>query len=246
MYIISILGMVTNVLNLVLTILILLGGYGLIGILAVLLLISLINSIVSFVYVKKEIPSLKISPGGFKVRSLKKMMKIGIPMQISKLSTFANEKYDEFLLASLSVLNNVTLFNVANRVTRYARLFPLQLYQQGAPVAAELNAKEEKEKLILLLRNSTKYMTLVTAPIFIYILVFPDVLMTSWLGTGYEISMHILRILAFGQLINMTFTAPANSIIPNIGVPKYQMHEGLICLGLNIPLSFLFIKYFNI
>jgi peptidoglycan biosynthesis protein MviN/MurJ (putative lipid II flippase) len=58
--------------------------------------------------------------------------------------------------------------------------------------------------------------------------------------------MHILRILAFGQLINMTISAPANSIIPNIGVPKYQMHEGLICLGLNIPLSFLLIKYFGV
>lgn len=246
MYITSILGIATNILNLILIILILLGGYGLLGILVVLLFISSINTLFSFIYTKKEVPSLKISLSGFKVSSLKKMMKIGIPMQIAKLSTFANEKYDEFLLASLSILNNVTLFNVANRVTRYARLFPMQLYQQGAPVAAELNAKEEKEKLILLLRNATKYMALVTSPIFIYIFVFPDILITAWLGNGYEISMHILRILAFGQLINMTFSAPGNSILPNIGIPKFQMHEGLICLGLNIPLSYLLIKYYGI
>jgi O-antigen/teichoic acid export membrane protein len=174
------------------------------------------------------------------------MLKIGTQMQVSKLASFASEKYDEFLLGAFSVMNNVTFFNMANRVARFGRLFPMQLYQQGAPVAAELNAKNEKEKLVILLGDATKYISLITAPIFIYIFIFSDLIINSWLGPGFEISINILRILAIGQFINMIFSAPGNSIIPNIGVPKYQMYEGLIGLFLNIPLSFFLIKYYGI
>jgi O-antigen/teichoic acid export membrane protein len=246
MYLTSIISVITNVLNFILTILIVLYGYGLIGIMSVILFISTINILFSYTYAKKELPYLKIRISEFRLRSLKKMLRIGIQMQISKLSTFANEKYDEFLLGTMSILNNVTFYNIANRVNRYAGLFPMQLYQQGAPVAAELSAKEEKEKLILLLGDTTKYISILTAPIFIYIFVFSDILITSWLGSGYEISINILRILALGELINMIFSKPGNTIIPNIGVPKYQMHEGLICLALNVPLSFFLIKYFGV
>ncbi|MEO6694816.1 MAG: glycosyltransferase, partial [Ignavibacteria bacterium] len=49
-----------------------------------------------------------------------------------------------------------------------------------------------------------------------------------------------------GQLINMIISAPGNSIIPNMGIPKFQMREGLINLGINILISFLLIKYYGI
>ncbi|MBP9192864.1 MAG: polysaccharide biosynthesis C-terminal domain-containing protein, partial [Ignavibacteria bacterium] len=43
-----------------------------------------------------------------------------------------------------------------------------------------------------------------------------------------------------------SFSAPGNSVIPNIGIPKFQMREGLIFLGINIVLSYFLIKYYGI
>jgi O-antigen/teichoic acid export membrane protein len=246
MYLTSIVSIITNLLMFIVTILVVMKGYGLIGIMVVILFVTIVNNIISFIYAKRELPYVKISIRSFSKLSLKKMLKIGTQMQVSKLASFASEKYDEFLLGAFSVMNNVTFFNMANRVARFGRLFPMQLYQQGAPVAAELNAKNEKEKLVILLGDATKYISLITAPIFIYIFIFSDLIINSWLGPGFEISINILRILAIGQFINMIFSAPGNSIIPNIGVPKYQMYEGLIGLFLNIPLSFFLIKYYGI
>ena len=48
------------------------------------------------------------------------------------------------------------------------------------------------------------------------------------------------------KIINLTFSAPGNSIIPNTGFPKYQMYEGFLYLGINIILSFVLIKYYGI
>ncbi|MBK8382114.1 MAG: oligosaccharide flippase family protein [Ignavibacteria bacterium] len=136
------------------------------------------------------------------------MSKFGSQMQISKLAGFVSEKYDEFLLAYFSALNNVTNFNVANRIAKTGRLIPFQIIAQVAPVASELSSKNESEKLAELYQDTTKYLNLVTLPVFVFIIIFSDLIITTWLGPGYDLSSRILKILAFGQIINLTFSAP--------------------------------------
>jgi O-antigen/teichoic acid export membrane protein len=75
---------------------------------------------------------------------------------------------------------------------------------------------------------------------------FSNTIIYSWIGTGYEMSSYILKVLLLGQLINILFSVPGNSITPNIGIPKFQMYEGLISLVLNLIVTFLLIKYYGI
>ena len=246
MYITSIFGVFTGLLNFATVILLLSLGFGLEGILYSQLGAVTINVIIGFIFAKKHLPEMKISPSNFSIDALKKMTGFGIQMQVSKLASFASEKYDEFLLGFFSVMNNVAFFNISSRVVRFGRFVPFQLVPQVAPVAAELNAKEAKTKLKQLFSDTTKYLTLISVPGFVYIFVFADVIITSWMGPGYEISAYLLRILALGQLLNMVLSAPGNSITPNIGIPKYQMNEGLISLLINLVLSYFLIKYYGI
>lgn len=246
MYITSIAGIFINLLNFILLFILLLNGYGLVGIMWAQLVTVVLANLVNIIYVKTNIKELSFSTRYFSKTPLKEMTIFGTQMQISKLANFASEKYDEFLLAYFSVLNNVTYFNVANRIARTGRMVPYQLIPQLAPVASELNAKEDTQKIKQLFADTTKYLTLLSVPVFIFIFIFADVIITTWLGQGYEISAQILRILVIGQLINMTVSAPGNSIIPNLGFPKYQMYEGLIFLGVNLILSFVLIKFYGI
>lgn len=246
MYITSAVGVLTGFISLVGTILVLSNGYGLTGIMWVQLAAVSISIIFQIVYAKRSLPEMNIGFRHLEKNPVKEMTKFGAQMQISKLSTFASEKYDEFLLAYFSVLNNVTYFNLANRISRTGRLIPFQLIPQIAPVASELNAKGQTEKLRELYSDITKYLILVSFPVFTFIFVFADLIITTWVGPGFELSANILRILTIGNLINMTMSAPGNSIIPNIGLPKFQMREGLIYLGINLILSYLLIKYYGI
>jgi O-antigen/teichoic acid export membrane protein len=140
----------------------------------------------------------------------------------------------------------VTYFNLAGRVSRLGRFLPFQLFQQVAPVAAELNTRNEREKLNQLYTDTTKYLTIATLPIFIYIFIFAELIFMSWMGKEYTLAIYLLRILVLGQIVNLTISAPGNAIIPNLGKPKYLMREGLINLGINLIMSFLLIKYFGI
>ena len=246
MYINSILGLIVNFLNFCITILLLKLGYGLNGVLYSQLGTVFISVIINIILAKRALPEMRLGFGSLNYLSFKKMSNIGVQMQISKIASFLSDKYDEFLLSYFSVLNNVTFFNLAGRITRFGKFFPLQLFQQVAPAAAELNAKDKKDKLDQLFTDSTKYLTLASLPIFFYIFTFADLIIVTWMGEGYTFSVYLLRILVIGQVLNLMISAPGNSIIPNLGIPKYQMYEGLIGLGLNLVLSFLFIKYYGI
>ncbi|MCC6866654.1 MAG: polysaccharide biosynthesis protein [Ignavibacteria bacterium] len=246
MYLNSLLGLIINFLNLTFTYIILVNGYGLKEILYIQLIAVVLSIIVNILLALKEVPELRISPDKISRAAFKAMGSFGLQMQVSRISSFLSEKYDEFLLGYFSSLNNVTFFNISSRVTRLGKFFPLQLFQQIAPVAAELNAKENTPKLNELFFEATKYLTVFSAPIFIYIFVFGEEIITTWMGPGYEISVYLLRILAAGQLINLLISAPGNSIIPNLGVPKYLMYEGIISLSVNIIVSYFMIKYYGI
>jgi O-antigen/teichoic acid export membrane protein len=246
MYVTSVIGTLINSLSFAANIILLLKGFGLKGLLWVQLSSASVTAIVSIIAAKRFLPSIRIGLKYFSKRALKKMTGFGIQMEISKLASFASEKYDEFLLGFFSVMNNVTYYNISGRISRFGKFLPFQVIPQVAPVAAELKAKEFNEKLVQLYRDTIKYLTIISVPIFVYLFIFADTIIFTWMGPGYDISAHLLRILAAGNLINLAFSAPGNSITPNIGIPKYQMNEGLINLGINLVLSFILIKYYGI
>lgn len=246
MYISSLLNLGFSLINFVAVIFLLNYGFGLFGIVWAQFITITLNVITSFFFVMKSLPEMKIRFANFKLKSLKEMGSFGIQMQVSKLSSFASEKYDELLLGIFSVLNNVTMFNLGSRIVRFGRFLPLQIISQIAPVAAELNSKEEPDKLNELFNDATKYLVAVSTPVFIFIFVYSDLIINSWMGSGYETASLIVKILITGLLVNIALSAPGNSITANIGIPKFQMYEGLIHLAINICLTYFLIKLYGV
>ena len=246
MYVNSLLSMGIGVLNFIMIIVVLFLGYGIKGLLYVQLITVTVSTVLSIILAKKYLPQVSYGIKYFKLEIFKKMMKFGLQMQISKLAGFFSEKYDEFLLGVFSILNNVTFFNISAKIMRVAKFLPMLFLIQVAPVAAELNAKEQKEKLKTLFEDTTKYLSFVSIPISIYVFIFSNEIISTWMGSGFEISSYILRILLVGMLVNLIIASPGNSILPNIGIPKYQMFEGLFHLIVNVVISYFLIKNYGL
>lgn len=221
-------------------------GYGLLSIMAVQLASSAVSIIITLIIAKKCLPYLKVNPSLFNSFTFRSMGSFGIQMQVSRLATFASEKYDEFLLGAFTNLSNVTFYNLGSKSASYGRYVPLQIIAPLAPAAAELSAKNETAKLQTLFLDTTKYLNSISIPIFVFLFVFADHFFLAWMGAGYDTSALILRILAVGFLLNFIFSVPGNIIIPNTGKPKYQMFEGLIYLSINLILSYILIINYGI
>lgn len=246
MYFGAIASIAVSVLYFISILVLMLQGYGLLSIMAVQMISIVVSVILTIILAKKAMPYLKISPAFFQKKWLKSMGSFGFQMQVSKLSTFASEKYDEFLLGAFTNLSNVTLYNIGNKAATYGKFVPLQLIAPVPPAAAELSAKNEGEKLKQLFVESTKYINSLSIPIFFFLFVFSGEIFFAWMGSGWETSALILRILSAGYLANFILSVPGNIIIPNTGKPKYQMYEGLIFLGVNIAVSYILIKNYGI
>ena len=246
MYISSMINVFFAFLNFIAVILLLNSGFGLYGIVWAQLITITLNVVITFIFAMKSLPEMKIRFSNFKLSSLKEMGGFGLQMQVSKLSSFASDKYDELLLGIFSVLNNVTMFNIGGRIVRFGKFIPIQIITQIAPVAAELNSKDETGKLKDLFSDATKYLVAVSSPLFIFIFVFSDLIISSWMGAGYETASLIIKVLITGQLVNIALSAPGNSITPNIGIPKFQMYEGLIHLFINVCLTYFLIKLYGV
>ena len=123
MYVTSMINLIFGIINFLAVILLLNSSYGLYGIIWSQFFTSLGGIVFTVIYSYKALPQLKISLNYFKLLSLKEMEASGLQMQVSKLSTFASDKYDELLLGIFSVLNNVTLFNIGNRIVRFGKFF---------------------------------------------------------------------------------------------------------------------------
>lgn len=221
-------------------------GYGLLSIMTVQLASSVVSIIITVLIAKKCLPYLKLNPFLFNSFTFRSMGSFGLQMQVSRIATFASEKYDEFLLGAFTNLTNVTFYNLGNKSASYGRFVPLQIIAPLAPVAAELSAKNETAKLQLLFLDTTKYLNSIAIPIFVFLFVFADYFFLAWMGPGYDTSALILRILAAGFMLNFILSVPGNTIIPNTGKPKYQMFEGLIYLSINLILSYILIINYGI
>jgi len=246
MYINSFLAIIIGIINFVSIIVVLLLGYGIYGLLFCQLFTVSLGTLLNIVLAKKYLPELSFSYRYIRLSFLKKMMSFGVQMQVSKLAGFFSEKYDEFLLGIFSLLDNVTYFNISNRIVRFAKLIPMQFIIQVAPVAAEFNSKNETEKLKTLFNDTTKYLTFVTIPISVFIFIFADEIILTWMGSGFEVSSYILRILILGMIVNLIISSPGNSILPNIGIPKYQMYEGVLHFLLNVSISYFLIRNYGL
>ncbi len=246
MYLTSLWNMLLSVLNFISIIFLLLSGFGLYGIVFTHIFFILCSLIINYFVARKNLPEMKFGLMYLRLSTFKKMMSFGVQMQVSKLASFAADKYDEFLLAYFSSIGNVTYYNIGNRIARFGKFIPLQMLPQVAPVAAELNAKENVPKIQEFFGDTIKYLLLVSLPIFSFIILFADKLIFAWVGEGYEVSAHILQVLALGSFVNLICSAPGTSITASIGIPKYLMIEGFIFLAINLVLSFLLVKYYGI
>ena len=246
MYVNSFLAIIIGVINFVSIIVALMLGYGIYGLLFCQLFTVTLGTLLNIILAKKYFPQMSFKFRYMNLSILKKMTSFGAQMQVSKLAGFFSEKFDEFLLGIFSLLNNVTFFNISGRIVRFARLVPMQFIVQVAPVAAELKSRGETGKLKILFEDTIKYLTFVTIPISVFVFIFANEIILTWMGSGYEVSSYILRILMIGMIVNMIISSPGNSILPNIGIPKYQMYEGVLHLLLNVSVSYFLIRNYGL
>jgi O-antigen/teichoic acid export membrane protein len=123
--------------------------------------------------------------------------------------------------------------------------FPLNaLLVSFIPVFSGLYAKglinEIKRNYLIF----TKWITILTFPLFIIFFLFPDLTIRVLIGPNYLPSVNVLRILSLAQIVN-NFVGPCAASIVVFGETRFKMYATISAASLNIILNLLLIPPYS-
>lgn len=220
------------------------SGYGLPGLMVNNAIILVISSIANFIIAFKILPELRFSLFSFSKQMFRKLFNFGYRIQIARISGTITTCTDKILIVYFLSIGLVTFYQLGSAIVAYVMSLCLLLVSALQPAFTEIEARGERKTLVNAYLRGTKYLTFVTAPLFIFLIISASKIMIIWMGPGYEKSGLIIQILAIGWMVN-TIAQVAASTCMAIDKPQSMATGSIIIVILNIFLSILLIKIFG-
>lgn len=142
---------------------------------------------------------IKFSPN---LKVGKKLLMFSIPLLFIGILGFIIDWTDTLMLGYYKSAELVGLYNAASPLARLIRIFLSTAAFIYLPVASELYAKEKIKEMGRVYQILTKWIFLLTLPIFTVIFLFPEETIKFLFGAKYLPATLTFRILAFGFMFH--------------------------------------------
>jgi len=197
----------------------------------------LISCIVLLVYVLIKLPKLiiineyKIDP-----KVTKELLIFSLPLMGTSIFSMLTLYTDTIVLGYFKTPQDVGLYNAAYPIAFFITVPYTALLMIFTPVASNLYSQNLIGELRKDFAISTKWICFVTLPIFLVLLLFPEIVISFIFGPAYISAAPALRILSLGFIINGLFGPNVGAIIA-IGQSRFLMWSVMASALSNILLS---------
>lgn len=145
---------------------------------------------------------IKNTPFGIPKYEIKNLLSICLPLWIGSIMQQLILWGGQFVAGIYNSPAELAQLSVARNTSVLITFVLTAVNLVSAPRFASMYNQGKMEQLKKYSRNTTLLMTLVASPVLIFVLVFPSFIM-SFFGKDYEGGISFLRVLAFGQYINV-------------------------------------------
>ena len=205
-----------------------------------------VTCILLIIYAIKQIPSLAIfSPKLITNSAAKELLFFSLPLLGTAMLVMIISWTDTLMLGSLKSSVDVGLYNAVLPLAQFIS-FPLgALLVVYMPAISGLYARGMTDEIKRNFSILTKWICLVTLPLFIVLFLFPEAILSLLFGPTYVFSADALRILSLGFIIN-NFLGPNGATLIAMGKSRFIMFASLATAILNIGLNIILIPPFGI
>jgi len=175
----------------------------------------------------------------------KELVRFSIPLMLSGIAGFVMTWTDTLMLGYYKSSDVVGLYNSASPL---AKLLPVFLGSAGfiyPPLATALYAQGKVGELKRVYQILTKWIFLLTLPIFAMMFLFPEATIGFFFGAKYVSAAPALQILALGFMFH-TFLGLNGLSLVVIGESRFVMYSTLISAVINVVLNALLIPLYGI
>jgi O-antigen/teichoic acid export membrane protein len=163
------------------------------------------------------------------------LLGFSVPQSLTAAAFRLNQYFDVLILGAYASAEEVGVYAVASSIAGFGAVPSNALISMFNPIAAGLIARDERAALNRLLQAATRWLIVVSLPLFLLLLLLPDLLIALY-PRGFAGAAPLLLVLSLGQLIQ-TACAPAMRLIPMSGRAGLNLANGVAALLLNLGLS---------
>jgi len=220
-------------------------GLGIPGLLLGDALVTALNVPVLLVLIRRELPEMPLGWLSYDHDLMKRMLRFGVQVQVSRIADVVQSQWDKLVLTRALGLSSATMYDVGSRPAGRLRMLPITAIASLVPAVSALEAKDQQERIRAALVRATRYLALISAPLFGLAVVFADPMLRLWLNdAGYWQAAWTLRILSAALFVNVVAGALA-LVAQGRGEPQYQMRTTLMQAVLNLVLSVVLVLQFG-
>ncbi len=240
MDIVNVIGFIASLLKVAATVYWVHTGHGVRGLLYASLIVFGFYAAASVLAAFLLVPGLRVSPWSATWPTLREMLSFGWKTQVSRLSNVVSFETDKLIVGLVyRQFGLIGVYRIGEELASKLRQAPALLISALMPAAADLDARDDSERLRRLYLISSKYLAAVAVPLVAFCVAASGMLIRAWMGPTVphlDVATSINRILAVGYLANVLHGAGV-SIALGKGRPDLQMKAGILAMISNVALT---------
>jgi len=218
------------------------SGGGVIAAVASTIPVSLLTQVVGVRWLRRVAPELRIRLRGASRAHAGKIFRFSSAVFLTRVAGQLDNQTDELIIGSFLPIAAITPYSLARKLSRAVRIIASQFTRVLFPLASELRARNDRERLTQLYLTSTRLALAISFPAGVFTIALAGPILTAWVGPGYSEATTQVAILTAAALI-MVGQTPAVLILQGMGKHRTLGIVSLVCGIGNALLSILLIGY---
>lgn len=210
--------------------------YGLLGVAYAAVLLNASVLLASWLLLKRSLPALSLSPGGWSLKIFKELAGYGVRFQVITLAAQFYDPVTKGLISRFGGLAFLGYYEMANRLVTQIRALVVSANQVVVPHFANINETAQQD-IPAVYRKTYNLMLFITLPMFTVLFVGMPFISVAWIG--YYEPMFVLAgaLLSGGWFIN-SLNAPAYFLHLGTGEMKWNLISHIVIGILNVVLGY--------
>lgn len=223
--------LLTSFLEVVLIVLFLYAGLGVYGMMGAFLIRYMLAIALNMTFAFKLMPGLKIRLHYFDKPSCRLLVAYGGKMQILGFIGIFMSTFDKIIITRFLGLAFTGIYEIGRKMPASGARIPSEISAALMPALSFLQGKDDMDEARMLFLSASRYMALLSAPLFTYLLVVAPYAIYIWLGSGYENATVVMYIISAGVLVNL-LTGAGSAAAKGFNRLDWELKYGILNLFL--------------
>ncbi|REA00138.1 flippase [Haloferax sp. Atlit-6N] len=175
----------------------------------------------------------------------RELLLFSLPLMITAAMDLILSNFDTFMIGYFDTTAAVGVYNVAYPLANLLTIFLTAFNFVFMPMMSEYHANERYQEIVRSYQVVSKWIFLLTLPVFLLFTFYPHLIIQSTFGAEYLTGSTALSILTVGFFLH-TIAGPNGNVLMSLGRSRLIMYNTLLVAAVNVALNIVLIPRYSL